>query len=121
MEDFDPDLIPDEHSDFSLAVRYAREWVIWALCGFKYRTIEEVNQIADICEFECPYYDPTGTCGICGCPIKRKVARDSKPAYVSTYCPHPKPKWLSKIWWINRFLANAKLGKKSSDLNSYNN
>lgn len=106
MEEFDPNLLKDQN-DLSLALRYAREWVIWALCGFGYRTPEEINEIVDTCE-SCIYYDPEGACGICGCPIARHVGKDNKPAYVSTYCPHPQPRWKSKVKWVNRLFINQK-------------
>jgi hypothetical protein len=77
--------------------KYLEERAKWKKFGKPLRSAEEIQEIFSICE-SCPMFKrsgpDTGECGECGCHIKREGNFLNKPAWGTTRCPLPEPKWV---------------------------
>lgn len=80
------------------SISYLRELFQWWIAGKPIRSQEQVDKIFATCQ-ACPmfsdYKDQTGTCGICGCYIKKDTSdiKFNKASWGTTKCPDKPPRW----------------------------
>ncbi len=81
---------------FDKAKQYFEERKKWLKHKRPYRTPERMEELFAICS-GCEHFKPSkegvGSCGICGCNIKKEGAGLNKLAWATTQCPDEPPRW----------------------------
>lgn len=76
--------------------QYLQERAKWARFGKPLRGQDEMSAIFNICK-DCHMFqkenEDAGSCGVCGCNIKKSGTFLNKIAWATTRCPLSDPKW----------------------------
>jgi hypothetical protein len=80
---------------------FAEESLRWALSGFQIRTPKRIAEIFDGQCSKCPHFNKetevNGSCGLCGCAIRKDGGGLNKLLWATTQCPDEPPRWLPDV------------------------